>query len=1426
MIIPASKANRNLILFAASALMFGLSSSTAAGQTFDSVPQLAFTKQFAQADPLPQVLTIASTGANFNFTATATTSSGGSWLSVSPGGSNCCTTPEAITVTVSTTASLAAGTYTGEIDVSSFPGGSVSMAIPVTLTVVSSGPFFDNLPGQLSFSLKTGGAAPPFQLVQVRNKGTGSLNWTVTGSTADGGGWLSVAPGTGTAPSNLTVSIVPGNLPGGGLTGGTFVGDLVFTATGSSVTIPIVVSVGDSVFTQANPLSFTMPLAGANPLPQILTVASTGSDFNFSVSAATANGGAWLSVSPSGANCCTTPEAITVNITAPAGLPAGTYTGEIVLTSFPTRNLVMTVPVTLTVSPTTVPFLDNLPGHLSFSLIPGAPAPSSQIFSIRNKGTGTLGWASITGTGDGGSWLHISAAQGNAPSSVAISVTPANLPNGGLVAGTFVGQILIATATGNVSVPVVVFVGNQVFSQVNPLSFTMPLAGANPLPQIMTIASAGSNFNFTVSSATANGGAWLSVSPAGSNCCATPEALTVSITAPAGLVAGTYTGEIVLTSFPTRNLVMTVPVTLTVEAPTVSYLDNLPGQISFSMSTGGAAPPYQLLQIRKVGTAALGWQISASTADRGNWLGVSATQGNAPSIVVVAIVPANLPNAGLVAGTFTGQIQILTATGTATIPVSVVVGSSVFSQVNPLNFTMPLGGKNPLPQTITVGSTDSNLNFTVSASTATGGAWLSVSPTGSNCCSTPEAISVSITAPAGLAAGAYTGEIVITEFPSRTFSMTVPVTLTVAPPTTAFFDNLPGQISFSMKTGGSAPPYQLLQIRNGGAGTLGWKLLLSTADGGNWLSASAGQGNAPSTVAIAIAPANLPSAGLVSGTFIGQIDILTAVGSTTIPVSVLVGDSVFSQVNPLSFAMPFGGANPLPQILTVASTGSASNFTVSAATATGGAWLSVSPAGSNCCSTPEALTVNITAPAGLAAGTYTGEILITEFPSRTFSMTVPVTLTVAPTASAFLDNLPGQLSFSMKTGGLPPPYQVVQIRNGGTGSLPWALSKDTSDGGNWLTVSANQGAAPSTLAVAINPANLPGAGLVAGTYVGQVLIATAGGNVTIPVNMVIGDPVFRQVNPLSFTMPAGGANPLPQLLTVASTGSILNFTVSASTATGGAWLSVSPAGSNCCSTPEALTVSITAPAGLAAGTYTGEILITEFPSRTLPMTVAVTLTVAPSTMAFFDNLPSQLSFFMSTGGSAPAGQGVSIRNAGAGALPWGSVKSTADSGAWLSMAPTQGTAPSSVGVSINPANLPGGGLVAGTYVGQILFASGGGNATIPVSIAVGDPGFIASPAALSFSMPVGGSNPLPQSLTITSSGASINFSATAYSATGGNWLKVSPQGSNCCSTGQTLTVSVTAPAGLAAGTYTGEITIIQFASRNEALTVPVYLTVQ
>src|SRR5579859_2345814 len=261
MIIRAPKAARSCFSLATWLLAFGLLTSIPAfAQTFDAVPQLAFTKPFAGADPLPQILTGASVGANFNFSATATTSTGGSWLSISPSGSDCCVTPEAITVTVAAPAALAAGTYSGQITLTSYPTPTATLNIPVTLTVASGGAFFDNVPGQLSFLVKTGGAAPPYQPVQIRNGGTGSLSWTVAKSTADGGNWLGLAPTTGVAPSNLAVAILPANLPGGGLTPGTFVGDLVFTSAGSSVTIPVSVVVGGSVFSQVNPISFTKPL--------------------------------------------------------------------------------------------------------------------------------------------------------------------------------------------------------------------------------------------------------------------------------------------------------------------------------------------------------------------------------------------------------------------------------------------------------------------------------------------------------------------------------------------------------------------------------------------------------------------------------------------------------------------------------------------------------------------------------------------------------------------------------------------------------------------------------------------------------------------------------------------------------------------------------------------------------------------------------------------------------------------------------------------------------------------------------------------------------------------------------------------------------------------------------------------------------------
>lgn len=90
---------------------------------------------------------------------------------------------------------------------------------------------------------------------------------------------------------------------------------------------------------------------------------------------------------------------------------------------------------------------------------------------------------------------------------------------------------------------------------------------------------------------------------------------------------------------------------------------------------------------------------------------------------------------------------------------------------------------------------------------------------------------------------------------------------------------------------------------------------------------------------------------------------------------------------------------------------------------------------------------------------------------------------------------------------------------------------------------------------------------------------------------------------LSFSFTAGGTAPASQSLALNSSGAALTFTATASTTTGGNWLSIGTASG---STPATISVSVN-PSGLAAASYQGQVTIT--PSSGPPVIVAVTLTV-------------------------------------------------------------------------------------------------------------------------------------------------------------------------------------------------------------------------
>jgi hypothetical protein len=80
-------------------------------QSFQKVPALKFTKAFAGAEPLPQVLTIAYTNqTTVRFSVSTSTGSGGRWLSTSPIGTACCFT--SLTVSIIVTAGNLPATVT------------------------------------------------------------------------------------------------------------------------------------------------------------------------------------------------------------------------------------------------------------------------------------------------------------------------------------------------------------------------------------------------------------------------------------------------------------------------------------------------------------------------------------------------------------------------------------------------------------------------------------------------------------------------------------------------------------------------------------------------------------------------------------------------------------------------------------------------------------------------------------------------------------------------------------------------------------------------------------------------------------------------------------------------------------------------------------------------------------------------------------------------------------------------------------------------------------------------------------------------------------------------------------------------------------------------------------------------------------------
>lgn len=394
------------------------------------------------------------------------------------------------------------------------------------------------------------------------------------------------------------------------------------------------------------------------------------------------------------------------------------------------------------------------------------------------------------------------------------------------------------------------------------------------------------------------------------------------------------------------------------------------------------------------------------------------------------------------------------------------------------------------------------------------------------------------------------------------------------------------------------------------------------------------------------------------------------------------------------------------------------------------------------------------------------------FFSDTSNNRIRVIRSIAPKVSVD----PTTLTLSTRARQALPPT-ALQIRSTTTGVLFSARAR-TTNGGNWLTVDLANGAAPTTIRVTADVAQLP-----PGRYTGFIDIATPAADpssLSVPVNLTVLEALVTSnfsvsTQNLTFTLDPDSSD--QRTLTVASDNVDLNVTASVATDSGGAWLRVSPDRVIATNAGASLTVSV-ASAGLAPGTYTGSLLLR---SGEQLVRVPVNLVVKAQTKPQILVSQSGLSFTAVAGGGTPAAQPFGILNEGTGEMSWDARTITLAGNDWLRIDSPNGRVNqplsdiSSVNVSVQHA-----GLAPGEYYGRVEITAPSDNSPQSVMVILrvlpegSAPPPEVRPAGLVFTAAEGGT-PGSQTISINNLVSSdTQFASSRLTFDGAQWFTHSP----------------------------------------------------
>ena len=384
--------------------------------------------------------------------------------------------------------------------------------------------------------------------------------------------WISVSPSAGlmtqtayadpfyTYSATVYVSVNPAGFAAGAAT----TGNIYLFSWGGSVSVPVTMNVTarpPDPSLSVSPLTQNVSLTeGALPATRQVTLSNAGGG-TLQFSAQTSpNQGTWLKLTGNGSGGATQSAPASLGFTAdPAGLDPGLYSGQItVQDAGSSTQSVVAVSLAINTAPQLVALSQS---GLTFSAVAGGLPSPSQSFTISNQGAGLLSWTASAQTisnpvAPSANWLSISLASGSAiggqtGSPVEVVVNPAGLP-----AGQYYGSVNIDApnaANNPQSLLVLLNVAaaddtdTSVGFSTGGVIFSDPAGAAKPQQrQIDLFNPSNTTINYSTTSATSNGSAWLTVSPASGQLL--PGSTSVSLAANmSALAPGLQTGTVTFT---------------------------------------------------------------------------------------------------------------------------------------------------------------------------------------------------------------------------------------------------------------------------------------------------------------------------------------------------------------------------------------------------------------------------------------------------------------------------------------------------------------------------------------------------------------------------------------------------------------------------------------------------------------------------------------------------------------------------------------------------------------------------------------------------------------------------------------------------------------------------------------------------------------